>query len=101
MESAGFDSCHPAVSLGMMPKGCVMDTYLSFMTEVKYTFVLLLVKSPQSQTSHRNQAKNQEESGLSLSFKEKNKSQKQLFKICYYKNYKAEDFGPVVECLPR
>jgi hypothetical protein len=69
-ESGGFDSCHPAVSLGTMPKGCVMDTYLSFMTEVKYTFVLFLVKSPQSQTSHRNQAKNQEEPGLSLSFKE-------------------------------
>lgn len=53
-ESGGFDSCHQAVSAGTVPKGSVMGTHLSFRTEVKQTFVLLSVKSPQSQTSHRN-----------------------------------------------
>lgn len=52
-----------------------MDTHLSFMTEVKCTSVLLLAKSPQSQTSHKNQAKNQEELGLSLVLMGEKKSQ--------------------------
>lgn len=64
-----------------------MDTYVSFRTEIKYTFVLLCVKSPQSQTSHRNHAKHQQEPSLSLSFKEK---KEEGFNDIYYNKEKLK-----------